>query len=58
MLDFTLENLKLVILFMLIGTIIVLSHLNAENLAKMKSALMDHKTRGIGPSGKSVAQTN
>jgi hypothetical protein len=58
MLDFTLENLKLVILFMLIGTIIVLSHLNAENLAKMKSALVGHKTRGIGSSDKSLVQTN
>ena len=58
MLDFTLENLKLVILFMLIATIIVLSHLNAENLAKMKTALMGHKTRGIGPSAKTIASAN
>jgi hypothetical protein len=58
MLDFTLENLKLVILFMLIGTIIVLSHLNVENLAKMKSALMGHKTRGIGRNAKATVQAN
>lgn len=58
MLDFTLENLKLIVLFLLIGTIIVLSHLNAENLAKMESALMGHKTRGIGRRGKSIASVN
>ena len=58
MLDFTLENLKLIVLFLLIGTIIVLSHLNAENLAKIKSALMSHKTRGNGPRAKATVPAN
>ena len=58
MLDFTLENLKLIVLFLLIGTILVLSHLNAENLAKIKSALMSHKTRGSGLRAKAIAPTN
>ena len=58
MLDFTFENLKLIVLFLLIGTIIVLSHLNAENLAKIKSALMSHKTRGTGLRVKAIAPTN
>jgi hypothetical protein len=58
MLDFTLENLKLIVLFLLIGTVIVLSHLNAENLAKIKSTLISNKTRGTGLRSKAIVPTN
>jgi hypothetical protein len=34
-----LENPKLIILFLLIGSIIGLSHLTGENLTKMKRAI-------------------
>jgi hypothetical protein len=47
MTDFLLDNLKLIMLFLLFGSIIGLSHLNAENLAKMKSVLFALKRQGI-----------
>jgi len=47
MTDFLLENIKLVILFLLFGSIIGLSHLNAENLAKMKSVLSALKRQAV-----------
>jgi len=56
--DFALENAKLIMLFALIGTIIGLSHLDAESLAKFKSALSRRIWRGIGRVSKSVATAN
>jgi hypothetical protein len=38
MTDFALENAKLIMLFVLISTVIGLSHLNVNILAKLKSA--------------------
>lgn len=46
--EFALENAKLIMLFALIGAVIGLSHLNADNLAKFKSALSDRLWRAIG----------
>jgi hypothetical protein len=48
MTDFLLENLKLIILFSLIGSIIGLSHLTGENLTKMKRAIHSRRWREIG----------
>jgi hypothetical protein len=48
MTDLLLENLKLIVLFLLIGSIIGLSHLNGENLAKMKRAIHGRRWREIG----------
>ena len=42
-----LENLKLIILFLLIGSIIGLSHLTGENLTKMKQAFHSRRWRKI-----------
>ena len=42
-----LENLKLIILFLLIGSIIGLSHLTGENLTKLKRAFRSR--RGTDP---------
>ena len=58
MTDFALENAKLIMLFLLIGTVIGLSHLNAKNLADLKSALTSKIWRGIGMIAKSVAPAN
>ena len=43
-----LENLKLIILFLLIGSIIGLSHLTGENLTKLKHAFHSRRWRDIG----------
>ena len=43
-----LENLKLIVLFLLIGSIIGLSHLSGENLTKMKRAIHGRRWREIG----------
>jgi hypothetical protein len=40
---------KLTMLFLLIGTIIGLSHFNYENLAKMKRGFDDQRWRDIVP---------
>ena len=48
MTDLLLENFKLVILFLLIGSIIGLSHLSGENLTKMKRAIHGRRWREIG----------
>ena len=56
--DFALENVKLIMLFVLIGTLIGLSHLNAENLAKSKSALIRAIWRGIGRISKTAVAAN
>ena len=56
--DFALENVKLIMLFMLIGSVIGLSHLNAKNLANLKSMLTGRLWRGIGRVSKSVATAN
>jgi len=45
--EFALENAKLIMLFALIGTLIGLSHLNADSLAQLKSALSDRLWRAI-----------
>ena len=58
MTDFALENVKLIMLFALIGTVIGLSHLNAANLAKVKSVLTGRIWRRIGTIAKSVTATN
>ena len=42
-----LENLKLIILFLLISSIIGLSHLNGENLTKLKLAFHSRRWREI-----------
>ena len=42
-----LENLKLIILFLLIGSIIGLSHLRGENLTDMKRAIRSRRWRKI-----------
>ena len=42
-----LENPKLIILFLLIGSIIGLSHLTGENLTKLKHAFRSHRWRDI-----------
>ena len=47
MTDFLLENLKLIILFSLIGSIIGLSHLTGENLTKLKHAFHSRRWRRI-----------
>ena len=44
-----LEHLKLAILYLLIAAIIGFSHLNSENLAKMKRKLGGQDWRGIMP---------
>ena len=44
--DFALENAKLIMLFALIGTIIGLSHLDANKLAALKAALNRQLWRG------------
>jgi len=49
MTDLLLENLKLIVLFLLIGSIIGLSHLSGENLTKMKRAIHGRHWREIGP---------
>jgi hypothetical protein len=48
MTDLLLENFKLVVLFLLIGSIIGLSHLSGENLTKMKRAIHGGRWREIG----------
>ena len=49
MTDLFLENLKLIILFLLIGSIIIgLSHVSGENLTKMKRAIRERRWREIG----------
>ena len=48
MTEFALENVKLIMLFALIGSVIGLSHLNANKMAKLKSALTGQLWRGIG----------
>jgi len=48
MTDLLLENLKLIILFLLIGSIMGLSHLSGENLTKMKRAIHGRRWREIG----------
>jgi hypothetical protein len=58
MTDFALENVKLIMLFLLIGSVIGLSHLNANNLAKLKSALTGQLWRRIGRTSKSVVTAN
>jgi hypothetical protein len=40
---------KLTILFMLIGAIIVLSHLTEENLGRMRRQLVDRRWRKMMP---------
>ena len=53
MTDLLLGNLKLIILFLLISSIISLSHLNGENLSKMKRAIHSrrwHEIRSIAAS--------
>ena len=40
---------KLTILFILIGAVIVLSHLNDENLGRMRRQLVDWRWRKIVP---------
>ena len=47
MTDLLLENLKLIVLFLLIGSIIGLSHLSGEDLAKMKRAIHGRRWREI-----------
>ena len=41
---------KLTILFMLIGVVIVLSHLTEENIGRMRRQLAQRQWRGIVPS--------
>ena len=53
--DFALENAKLIMLFTLIGTVIGLSHLNADNLAKVKFAIGRQLWRAIGRMSKTTA---
>jgi len=48
MTDLLLENLKLIVLFLLIGSIIGLSHLSGGNLTKMKGAIHSRRWREIG----------
>jgi hypothetical protein len=48
MTDLLLENLKLIVLFLLIGSIIGLFHLNGENLTKMKRAIHGRRRRETG----------
>jgi len=48
MTDLLLENFKLVVLFLLIGSIIGLSHLSGENLTKMKRVIHGRRWREIG----------
>ena len=48
MTEFALEHIKLIMLFMLIGSLIGLSHLNAKRLADLKAALNGRIRRGIG----------
>ncbi len=38
---------KLTLLFMLIGTVVVLSHLTDENLTRMRRQLMDRRWRNF-----------
>ena len=47
MTDLLLENFKLIVLFLLIGSIIGLSHLSGENLTKMKRAIHGRRWREI-----------
>jgi hypothetical protein len=47
MTELLLENLKLIILFLLIGSIIGLSHLTGENLTKLKQAFHSRRWRRI-----------
>ena len=56
--DFALENAKLIMLFALIGSVIGLSHLHAEHLSNIKSALNRAIWRGIGRISKSAVATN
>ena len=55
MTDLFLENLKLIILFLLIGSIIGLSHVSGENLTKMKRAIRERRWREIGSIAASLA---
>jgi hypothetical protein len=50
-----LENLKLIVLFLLIGAIIGLSYLSSETLPKIKPAHAGQRRRAIGPRAKSLA---
>ena len=43
-----LEDIKLIILFVLIASIIGLSHLNAKNMTKMKRAIYGRRRRETG----------
>jgi hypothetical protein len=45
MTDLLLENFKLIVLFLLIGSIIGLSHFSGENLTKMKRAIHGRRWR-------------
>jgi hypothetical protein len=54
MTDIMLENLKLIVLFLLFGSIIGLSHLSAENLTKIKSVLKGLKRQAVGQRVKAV----
>ena len=54
MTDLLLENLKLIILFLLIGSIIGLSYLCDENLTKMKRAIHGRRWREIGSNAASL----
>ena len=56
--DFALENAKLIMLFALIGTVIGLSHVHAEHLSKIKSALSRAIWRGIGRISKTAVAAN
>ncbi len=47
MAELLLENLKLIILFLLIGFIIGLSHLTGENLTKLKRTFHGRRWREI-----------
>ncbi len=40
---------KLTILFLLIGCVILLSHLNEENLGRMRRQIVDRDWRGFVP---------
>jgi hypothetical protein len=47
MTDLLLENIKLIILFLLIGSVIGLPHLTGENLTKLKHAFHSRRWREI-----------
>jgi hypothetical protein len=55
---FMLENAKLIMLFVLIGSVIGLSHLSGESLPEIKRELGGRLWRAIGMSAKSLAPTH